>query len=268
MCVHCVHKHTHYLWYLSPCCSIFFIFSAFLLCCAGVSPHPPFTNHLWKASTVQQHLTTGSDLQRWLPQHLVPFDPVYHSGCNCHLLKAFKTIKSSSALGARQYISALIRTLDCQRNRPPRANPAPRGAVPTKLIILCNHTSWNTAAAAGKYRFGVKDYNMIPVSDLHRLVLWHMWHCITLLQSLLLFVCFNTWLVCSVWGSIRVLCEMGTQLLVEHLSVLKSWPSLGQEIYQGVSSLCYALRGNRLPGAWRPLLDPVVIPRIYGDSRD
>ncbi len=35
-----------------------------------------------------------------------------------------------------------------------------------------------------------------------------------------------------------------------------------------LSSLCSALRGNRLPGAWRPSLDPVVIPRIYGDSSD
>lgn len=102
-----------------------------------------------------------SDLQLWSPEHLIPFDPVCHSGCNCHSLKAFKTIKSFSVLGAWQYISALIRTLGCQRNCPPRANPAPRGAVPTKLIILCNHTSWKTATASGKYRFGGK-HNAIP----------------------------------------------------------------------------------------------------------
>lgn len=107
-----------------------------------------------------------SDLQLWSPEHLIHFDPVCHSGSNCHLLKAFKTIKSFSVLGAWQYISALIRTLGCQRNCPPRANPAPRGAVPTKLIILCNHTNWNTATVAGKYRFGVKHYNVILISDL------------------------------------------------------------------------------------------------------
>ena len=68
--------------------------------------------------------------------------------------------------GAGQYISALIRTLGCQRHCPPRANPAlpPRGAVPTKLIILCIRTSWKTATASGKYRFGPK-HKVIPVSD-------------------------------------------------------------------------------------------------------
>lgn len=119
---------------------------------------------LW-CTALQQPRLPG-DLQLWSPEHLIPFDTVCHSGCNCHLLKAFKTIKSFSALGAWQYISALIRTLGCQRNCPPRANPAPWGAAPTKLIILCNHTSWNTATAAGKYRFGVKHYNVIPICDL------------------------------------------------------------------------------------------------------
>lgn len=124
----------------------------------------------WPSFVIVMHSFTTAclpgDLQLWSPEHLIPFDTVCHSGCNCHLLKAFKTIKSFSVLGAWQCISALIRTLGCQRNCPPRANPAPWGAAPTKLIILCNHTSWNTATAAGKYRFGVKHYNVIPICDL------------------------------------------------------------------------------------------------------
>lgn len=127
------------------------------------------TGHWALFNIVMHSFTMGclpSDLQLWSPEHLIPFDTVCHSGCNCHLLKAFKTIKSFSVVGAWQYISALIRTLGCQRNCPPRANPAPWGSVPTKLIILCSHTSWNAATAAGKYRFGVKHYNVIPFSDL------------------------------------------------------------------------------------------------------
>lgn len=140
----------------------------------------PLSGHCPLFDIVMHSFTTArlpSDLQLWSPEHLIPFDTVCHSGCNCHLLKAFKTIKSFSVLGAWQYISALIRTLGCWRNCPPRANPAPRGAVPTKLIILCSHTSWNTATASGKYRFGVKHYNVIPITDLpppysH----WRIWH--------------------------------------------------------------------------------------------
>lgn len=135
-----------------------------------------FATRLWHSpwfNIVMHSFTTvclPSDLQLGSPEHLIPFDPVCHSGCNCHLLKAFKAIKSFSVLGAWQYISALIRTLGCQRNCPARANPAPRGAVPTKLIILCNHTSWNRATAAGKYKFGVKHYNVILISDLFPLI--------------------------------------------------------------------------------------------------
>ncbi|MED6246505.1 hypothetical protein ATANTOWER_018953 [Ataeniobius toweri] len=63
---------------------------------------------------VQHSFTTGcfpGDLPHRRPLPLIAFDPVCHADCNCHSLKAFKTIKSSSALGVWQYISALIRTL-------------------------------------------------------------------------------------------------------------------------------------------------------------
>lgn len=140
-----------------------FIFKAqtkFILLISGRRPWSCIVMHCFTTACLP------SDLQLGRPEHLIPSDPVCHSGCNCHLLKAFKTIKSLSVLGAWQYISALIRALGCQRNCPPRANPAPRGAVPTKLIILCNHTSWRTATAAGKHKFEMKHHNVIPISDL------------------------------------------------------------------------------------------------------
>lgn len=156
----CMIRFSCSVWASFTLCITFLFYFAWLLLHTG----------RWLLFNIVMHsFTTGclpSDLQLWSPEHLIPFDTVCHSGCNCHLLKAFKTIKSFSVLGAWQYISTLIRTLGCQRNCPPRANPAPWGAVPTKLIILCNHTSWNTATAAGKYRFGVKHYNVIPISDL------------------------------------------------------------------------------------------------------
>lgn len=141
-------------------------------CLLLLAAHGPLFNIVMHSCTIG---CLSSDLQLWSPEHLIPFDTVCHSGCNCHLLRAFKTIKSFSAVGAWQYISALIRTLGCQRNCPPRANPAPWGSVPTKLIILCSHTSWNGATAAGKYRQSEtlqRDPFLWPPSSYSR---WHTW---------------------------------------------------------------------------------------------
>lgn len=186
------------------------------------------TGHWPLFDMVKHRLYNGlpSDLQRQSPEHLIPFDTACHSGCNCHLLKAFKTIKSSSVVGAWQYISALIRTLGWQRNCPPRANPAPRGAAPTKLIIVCGRTSWNTATAAVKYRF----YNGIPISDLLSFYSNFFLSCHNDLSperhSLFLYLIEFVRLKCVAF-------KMELHDVMQHLSALKSWPSLGQQIYQG-----------------------------------
>lgn len=72
---------------------------------------PVSRHYLTTYSTALQPAVSPGDLPHRRPLPLIAFDPVCHAGCNCHSLKAFKAIKSSSALGVRQYISALIRTL-------------------------------------------------------------------------------------------------------------------------------------------------------------
>lgn len=147
------------------------------LCCEFVlSFYLFFPGHCPLLSIPMCSLTTDclpTDLVHQSPEDLIAFDPVCHAVCNCPLLKAFEAIKSFSVLGAWQHISALIRTLGCQRSCPPRANPAPRGAVPTKLIILYNRTSWKTATAAQKIKVWSEtlqcDLYLWPPSSLFRL---------------------------------------------------------------------------------------------------
>lgn len=84
-------------------------------CCRSLSSHIyflclaisdfcllPLTGHWPLFNIVMHSFATAcipSDLQLWSPEHLIPFDTVCHSGCNCHLLKAFKNHQKLLSIG-------------------------------------------------------------------------------------------------------------------------------------------------------------------------
>lgn len=124
--------------------------------------------------------------------------------------------------------------IGCQRHDPPRANPAPGDDVPSKLITLYSRMSWTTGRP-------VNVVDPLPRS-----------------------ICGNHLGVRLTVSGCRLYAELRPTSWCRE-SPDHSWAS---KYIREAFRLCSALGGNRLSGAWRPSLDPVVIPRIYGDSGD